>query len=567
MNYVVFLCLLLITTEARAQDASGVSDYVTLASQPADVVVDGRFVVRYYATLIGSPPSQRAEATTRRIDYALEHMSDGKIGVSKSDVGYAIMLDESPTVFVTALDKDPLSPEPIEKVVEQSRRAIESVSKEYREARSLPDIMRGIAVTIIATALLYVLLRLLLYGRRKILNVVVKYVENFIQQTKLRSLAISSRLINVILFRTISIIAITCIAIACFFYLSVVFEQFPITRSYGEHMLSIVSDSAYVVMRSVIQSVPGLLMVAIILVVAMYVNRGINAILDRIETGAVRVAVLDQDVAAPTRRIASILVWVFALALAYPFIPGSSTDAFKGVSVVVGLMLSLGAAGAVGQVASGLMIMYSRKIKVGDWVTIGEHTGKIESIGFAATRLATSFMEEILIPNGTVMTTTVVNHTRLAESGTMYSTSVTIGYDAPWRLIRKMMIAAAAKTKGISVEPAPYVTQVTLSDFFVEYRLTVNMVDPNLHREVVDELHATIQDMFNENGVQIMSPHYHIDSEKPKIIDKKMWDPPLISDQPLIGHQSHPRRLERVQRVRKDEKTEEAGNGISAPST
>lgn len=567
MNYAVILLLLFITTTARTQDTSGVNDYVTLASQPADVLVDGRFVVRYYASLLDSPPSQRAEATTRRIAYALDHMKDGKIVVSKSEVGYAIMLDESPTVFVTALDKDPLSPEPIESVVEQSRTAIETVAKEYREARSLPDIIRGIAVTIIATALLYVLLRLLLYGRRKALNVVIKYVESFIQQTKLRSLATGSRLINVTLSRTISIAVIACIAIVCYFYLSAVFEQFPITRSYGAQMLRIVSDTAYMVLRSVIQSVPGLLMVAVILVVAMYINRGINALLDRIESGVVRVAILDKELAAPTRRIASIAVWIFALALAYPYIPGSSTDAFKGVSVVVGFMLSLGAAGAVGQVASGLMIMYSKKIKIGDWVTIGEHTGTIESIGFAATRLATSFMEEVLIPNGTVMTTTVVNHTRLAESGTMYSTSITIGYDAPWRLIRKMMISAAAKTDGISAAPAPYVTQTTLSDFYVEYRLTVNMEDPNRRRDVVDALHAAIQDTFNENGVQIMSPHYLSDPDKPKIIDKKMWDPPLTSDQPTMGHQSLPRRLERLQRVRKDEKAEEAGNGITAPGT
>lgn len=561
MNYAVLLSLLFFATAARPQDADEVSDYVRLASPPADVLVDGRLIVRYYATLIESPPAKRAEDTEKRINHALNRMTDGTIVVSKSDIGYAVMLDDNPTVFITTLDKDPLSSEPIEKVVKHSRAAIETVAKEYREARSLPDILRGIAVTIIATALLYVLLRFLLLGRRKALNVIVKYVEDFIHQTKLRTLAIRSHLITVIFSRTIAIATIVCIAVACYFYLTVVLEQFPITRSYGEQLLNIVGDSLYVILRSIVQSVPGIFLVAAIAIVARYVHKGISAILEKIEQGAVNVAFLSKELAEPTRRLVSILVWVFAFALAYPYIPGSSTDAFKGFSIVVGLMLSLGAFSAVTQITSGLMIMYSRKIRVGDWVTIGEQTGRVERIGYAATILATPYREEVLIPNGTVMTSSLTNHTRLAGTGTVYTTKVTIGYDVPWRLIHKMLLASAVKTEGISAEPAPYVTQTTLADFYVEYRLTVSVVNPDMRRVVVDALHGAIQDTFNENGVRIMTPHYFSDPDKPIIIDKKMWDPPLTRDRPVPDQQDRPRRLGRLERVRKGEESGENGNG------
>ena len=203
--------------------------------------------------------------------------------------------------------------------------------------------------------------------------------------------------------------------------------------------------------------------------------RVVAAVFDRVERGEREVGWVDADTARPTRRIFNILVWVFALALAFPHLPGAQTEAFKGVSVIVGLMVSLGAASVVGQAFSGFILMYGRAFRTGDYVRIGEHEGTVETLGTFITRLRTGLGDELILPNSVVMAASIRNYSRAGlGAGCVIDSALTMGYLTPWRQVHAMLEEAARRTEGIAAEPVPSVRQTALSDFYVEYRLVAS---------------------------------------------------------------------------------------------
>jgi small-conductance mechanosensitive channel len=212
--------------------------------------------------------------------------------------------------------------------------------------------------------------------------------------------------------------------------------------------------------------------------------------------------------------------------MAYPYLPGAQTAAFQGVSVLVGLMVSIGASSIVGQGASGLILMYARTLRKGEYVRIGEAEGTVVELGMFETRLRTGLGEEISLPNAWVLSTTTKNYSR-AHAGTGYvlDTAVTIGYDTPWRQVHAMLEQAARDTDDIARAPKPYVMQVALSDFYIEYRLVAyaTVETPRRRAEVLNRLHQRIVDVFNEFGVQITSPHYQREPAAPHVIPKEQW--------------------------------------------
>ena len=230
-------------------------------------------------------------------------------------------------------------------------------------------------------------------------------------------------------------------------WLDAVLTRFPATRPVGEKLSQLLLDALATVGEGVLAGIPGLLVVAAIVLLTRLAVRTFTAFFGRIESGAIEVPWLDADVAPPTRRIVVAALWIFALVMAYPYIPGSKSDAFKGVSVLVGLMISLGATGAVGQVASGLMLLYSRTIRAGEWVRIGDHEGLVTNVGMFATRLRAGFGDEISIPNSVVVGTTTANYSRLgAGRGVLVETSVTIGYTEPWRQVEALLLCGGPDT-------------------------------------------------------------------------------------------------------------------------
>jgi small-conductance mechanosensitive channel len=217
---------------------------------------------------------------------------------------------------------------------------------------------------------------------------------------------------------------------------------------------------------------------------------------------------------------------VFALALAYPHIPGSTSTAFKGISVLVGVMISLGSASLVNHAMSGLVVVYSRAFRTGDFVRIGNTEGIVLELGALSSKILTPG-GEITIPHGVAVSDATANWTRpVRGSGSLVSTTVTIGYDAPWRQVHALLLQAADQTSGLRESPPPRVLQRALSDFYVAYQLVAHAQHPEHTFEVLSELHQNIQDRFNEHGVQILSPHFAVPPREAVVVPPSRWFAP-----------------------------------------
>jgi small-conductance mechanosensitive channel len=263
-------------------------------------------------------------------------------------------------------------------------------------------------------------------------------------------------------------------------------------------------------------------MIAVIVAVTHIVIKLLEPWFDAVERGAITVRWLYPETATTTRRLVTAGLWLFAAALCYPYVPGSNTDAFKGISVFVGLMVTLGSSGLVNQVMSGIMVTYSRALRLGDYVKLGDVEGTIIHLGLLSTKLRTLRSEEVTIPNAVVVSQTATDYSRFTDA-VLTTTSLTIGYDAPWRQVHAMLLMAAERTPGIRRQPAPKVLQSALEDKAVKYTLTFCLEHQQARIATLSTLHAHIQDLFNEYGVQIMTPSYEGDPAAPKVVPKQDW--------------------------------------------
>jgi small-conductance mechanosensitive channel len=319
---------------------------------------------------------------------------------------------------------------------------------------------------------------------------------------------------------------VTGAAVLLFVYWWAIFllNQFPATASWGEGLRLFLIGLIVEFGGGALRALPGLSTVVVVIFIARWSVRLVNALFNGVESGRFTFPWLERETARTTQTLVVFAVWLFALVVAYPYIPGSDTEAFKGLSVLVGLMITLGSTGLINQIISGLFVIYSRSVRPGDYVRIGDTEGQVVDVGFLAIKLRTPRQEEITLPHSILVGSGTTNYSRLAEEhGVVAAVSVTIGYDVPWRQVHSLLLLGAARTRGIRSEPAPRVLQRELSDFHVQYHLVAHLGEGENRAEVMSELHAQIQDAFNEFGAQIMSPHFESQPEKKIIVPKTDW--------------------------------------------
>ncbi len=273
---------------------------------------------------------------------------------------------------------------------------------------------------------------------------------------------------------------------------------------------------------------PNLFFLLVLWVLTRYVIKFFRFIFGEIDRGRIMIPGFYPDWATPTFKIVRVLVVAFALVVAFPYIPGSDSPAFKGVSIFLGVLFSLGSTSAVANIVAGVILTYMRSFKVGEVVRIQDTVGLVVSHSLLVTRLRTPKNVEVTIPNSTILGTHVVNYSVEARKGRLIlPTSITIGYDTPWRQVHALLHMAAEKTTDILKEPQPFVLQSALNDFYVTYELNVYSDAPERMPWIYSELHQNIQDAFNEYGVQIMSPNYVMDRAKPTVVPPEQWyEPP-----------------------------------------
>jgi small-conductance mechanosensitive channel len=308
-------------------------------------------------------------------------------------------------------------------------------------------------------------------------------------------------------------------------------SYFPQTRGMAQQMSELVLGPLSDLGHALLGAIPKLIVLAVVFWLVRILLRGSVAFFERVADGRLRIEGFYSDWARPTRRIVNLLIIVAGVMIAYPYIPGSSTDAFKGISIFLGVLLSIGSSGVISNLMTGLTITYMRAFRVGDVIRIGDTMGTVIESSLLITRLKTPKGLEINLPNSLVMAGQVINYS--ASDNAFLSTSVTIGYDAPWRQVHAMLLEAAAKTPGVRRQPAPFVLQTALEDFYVRYDLSVVLADIGRQGRILSELHQNVQDVFNEYGVQIMSPNFEAQPDQPVLVPKSNWHAaPAPAEQP-----------------------------------
>ena len=292
--------------------------------------------------------------------------------------------------------------------------------------------------------------------------------------------------------------------------LSMIFSLFPWTQGWSHRLVAFAVVELRAVWMAAALAVPRLLVIAAILYAAKYVIAFVGSILDAAGRGAIVIPGLHPELAKPTKQLLRVFLWAAAVVIVYPIFPGSDTLAFRGVSILLGAVVSLGSSGLVQDLLAGLVLIYSRTFRVGERIGTGDVGGLVVSLGLVTTRVRTIKNEEITISNSQMLRSSITNYSRLATEGPglILHTSVTIGYDAPWRTVHRLLIEAALATEGIESEPEPFVIQRALDDFYIEYEINATTRDALHAARIYGFLHQNIQDSFQRGGVEIMSPHY-----------------------------------------------------------
>ncbi|WP_265923047.1 mechanosensitive ion channel family protein [Cupriavidus nantongensis] len=501
---------------------------------PVEVRLMNRPIVVLRATLAGVTPDVRARRARDRFEALTPSDLRQPVRTSPGELagqrGEAIYVGERLLLAVVEGDLDPEDKAAsFETLLRQTVDQVGQVVAARRQQQHWPTLIRGALRTggalVVAVLLVWGLTR----TRRLLGRVVDASLQRHLKARIANGFDWTAALYQ-LTDRIVRILAVALFALVAFVWLEFSLLQFPLTHPLGARMGAYLWRLLEGIGDAVVGAIPGLLVVAIIL----FITRGVQAVVASVftatERGKLSVPGLHPETVPATRRLATVLVWALGFTFAYPYIPGSQSDVFKGVSVLLGFMLTLGSANVVNQLMSGMVLVYARALRVGDMVSIGDTVGWVESLGPLSVRLVNLRQEQVTLPNAVVVGSAVHNYSRSGDinqgSAALLSSKVTIGYDTPWRQVHAMLLNAARQVPGLDPATAPFVLQRGLSDFYVEYELFFAIEDPRRRFFALSTLHAAIQDEFNRHNVQIMSPHFVLQPKEPVMVPTEQWHAP-----------------------------------------
>lgn len=375
---------------------------------------------------------------------------------------------------------------------------------DYRSSYSTSSIIRGLILAVAAIVVFLLLLALLAFGHHRLDRLAEARLGG---RTFLKVLSGES-VVAVVrgLTRLLRLVIGIWLTLAL---LNVLLSLFPWTYGIAARVFELAAGPFRAFGRVLVAEIPSMFFLAFIVVATVMLLRGVGFVFREIERGRIRFRGFHADWARPTYNIIRVLVIAFSIAIAFPYIPGSESEAFKGMSIFIGVLVSLGSGGAMTNVISGIVLIYMRPFEVGDRVSIGGTVGDVVDRNLLTTRIRTLKNERVTIPNTSVLSEQIHNYTsKSRRTPLILHTTVTIGYDVPWRQVHELLVKAAQNTTSILEDPEPYVLQKALHDFYVEYEINAFTDEPRQFPLTYSELHQNIQDAFDEAGVEILSPHY-----------------------------------------------------------
>ncbi|MAP53515.1 mechanosensitive ion channel domain-containing protein [Altibacter sp.] len=454
---------------------------------------------------------ERAEAVSRRIQKLPENISfaPDSLKVILSENTVDIVYNE--TIITSVSENDALWNDTTPQALAESYKSVIGTAVEaYRSEINILSIAKKIGLALLVLLVIGLLIKyvsqLFRWSASKIKEQENKRIKGI--TFKNYTFFDAQRQVNALL-AVNKVLKWFTILLAIYIALPILFGIFPWTQNFADTLFGYVFNPVKKILLSFWNYLPNLITIIVIVIVFRYVLKAIHFLKSEIEKENLKIPGFYSDWATPTYQLVRIIVIAFMIVVIFPYLPGSDSPIFKGVSVFLGFLFTFGSAGSLSNIIAGLVLTYMRLFKIGDRVKIGDVFGDVIEKSTLVTRVRTIKNEIISIPNSTVMNSHTINYSSDApEKGLIIHSTVTIGYDVPWKDMHEALIEAASRTEYVLQDPPPFVLQTSLDDFYVSYQINAYIREPNKQASIYSNLHQNIQDVCNENSIEILSPHY-----------------------------------------------------------
>lgn len=508
-------------SDREKADSSNGQKQVTPDNDKSDapVVFDGETLFSLTSELQNISPSERAKRVAIRIERVAEDYSQSIDSVKSEKMlenVFVVSSSERQILILTQADAQEVN-RPLDELSHEYANKIKAAITQYRQQRSFSQILRSAIYTILSLGAFILVVRTL--------NWVHKFNENFYKNWLKRHLVSDnqtrsgfSEWLNIIgfdLYRLLyaihKIIYWSVTLVIAYLFIPLILSFFPLTHKLSDAISSGISDTLRDVGNAFLDYLPNLFILISTVAVIYFITGYCKKFFLAIENETIALPGFYPDWAKPTYKLTVFLIVALTLALIYPYLPGSGSTSFQGISIFIGALVTIGGAGTLASLVGGFIIIYTRAYQIGDRIEVDDIKGDVVEKTILSTRICTLDNEVVTIPNSSIVSSNIVNYTaalRDFKRPLVLRATITLGYDVPWRKVYQTLVSAANATSYIIKEPAPFVIQISLDDYYVSYQLKAYTEHPALMIKTYSELYENIQDKCNEVGIEIMSPHY-----------------------------------------------------------
>lgn len=507
------------------------SSYLSSAST---VRFFNRNIVTLKATVDGQSPESRAQEYNDNLQNVFSQETPGKVTTERKPSSTIIKVDENPVATVYDEDLELLVDDNKNKKLNRIIHNLDLAIDDYQEQRGY-RFLKPALISLVVAVVLFVLTRYAVAFLKKFFN---KYIitlltgvftsfanRDFREQHLPTIVKYVRKAIYLLLNIAYIVVGYICVTL--------VLNNIPYTRPWASDLSAYIWNIFQAFYSWVAGIIPNIVFIIIILIIAKYTVNLANVFFKGIERKQLKIFFFDEDTLVPTKRVTAAVIWIIAVGLAYPYIPGSNSPAFQGLSVIIGLMLSLGSKNVVNEMVGGLIFIYTKSMRVGDWIRVREFEGEVLSMGVFNVQIRTIAQEEITLPNSLILESVTVNYTKQkAQQGVALYAIVTVDYGTPWRKIEAMLLESAARTSGVLHNGKETVWKSGLHPSAVEYTLVTWIDDPDRRRMILTELNGNILDVFNEYGVELVTTEFRTNlpsSDEGYLVPAERWYEPPAS--------------------------------------